>query len=61
MPEYRLYLLDERRHVRRRLDLDCRDDAHALAVISEHLPDEAMELWEGARMVRAFEPQSRRA
>jgi hypothetical protein len=54
MPDYRLYFLDEHRHVRRRLDMECRDDAHAVAVVTEHL-DEPMELWSGARLVRAFE------
>ena len=61
MLDYRLYFLDEQGHVRRGLDLECRDDAHAIAVVSEHLSDEAMELWQGARKVRVFEPASRHA
>jgi hypothetical protein len=56
MPDYRLYFLDAQRHVRRRLDMECRDDAHAVAVIRECISDGPLELWEGARLVQVFDP-----
>jgi len=61
MADYRLYFLDEQGHVRRALDMECRDDAQAIAVVTEHLSDQAMELWQGSRKVHVFEPASRHA
>ena len=55
VPTYYLYLLDRADHVRRRLDLDCRDDVHAIEVVEEHDRSLTMELWEGSRMVKRFE------
>ena len=56
LPDYRLYFLDKNDHIRRRIDLDCRDDAHATEVAAEHMDGNARELWDGARLVRRFEP-----
>ncbi len=58
MPDYRLYFLDRSDHVRRALDLDCRDDGHAISVVSDHLSHNAMELWQGDRLVRRFQAQN---
>jgi hypothetical protein len=52
---YRLYLLDAKNHIRKRLDLECRDDAHALEVVGEHALESAAELWLGSRLVKRFE------
>ena len=56
MPGYYLYFLDGKDHVRRRLDLDCRDDTHAIEVVKEHALTNSAELWERGRMVKRFEP-----
>ena len=55
MRQYRLYFLDGGDHIRRRLDLECDDDAHAIAVVSEHISPGAMELWDGDRLVKRFD------
>ncbi len=52
---YYLYFFDIHNHVRRRLDLECRDDDHAIEAVNEHRHTMAMELWQGARMVKRFE------
>ncbi len=58
MPDYRLYFLDDRGHVRHALDLrDCKDDSHAVAVITESLVEAPMELWQGDRLVQSFGPK----
>lgn len=58
MPDYKLYFMDKRNHISRRVDLDCRDDAHAVEVVGEHAgnADFAMELWQADRLVKRFEP-----
>ena len=55
MPDYYLYYLDGADHIRRRLEIECRDDAHAIKVVREHSPTRAMELWQSDRMVKRFE------
>ena len=57
MADYKLYLFDTHDHVRRRVDLECRDDAHAIGLVAEHLWHNRAELWQGGRMVRRFEPE----
>ena len=54
MREYRLYLLDDRDHIRSAVDLECEDDAQAirLAKTSTSAP---MELWQGARKVKKID------
>ncbi len=57
MADYKLYFLNRSDHVRKRIDLDCRDDAHAIEVVGEHIKDApfAMELWQGSRLVKRFD------
>jgi len=57
MPGYRLYLLDGADHIRQAAELECQNDEHAVAVVEERHPGIRMELWEGPRLVRRFEPQ----
>ena len=57
MADYRLYFLDSENHIRRRMDLVCRDDAHAIETVAEHAPRGGVELWQGARLVRRFDRQ----
>ncbi len=55
MPDYRLYFFDAKGHVRHALNLpDCKDDAHAVAVVTESVSEPSMELWQGDRLVKAF-------
>ena len=55
MADYQLYLLDSQDHIRKRIDLECRDDAHAVEVVGEHISHMAMELWQGERLVKRFQ------
>ncbi len=52
---YQLYLISADGELRKRVELDCRDDAHAIAAVEESISDQAMELWQGERLVKRFE------
>ena len=54
MPHYRLYFLDAAGHIRHAIDLDCEDDAQAVATVATRSDGRAMELWRGAMLVRKF-------
>ncbi len=55
MADYYLYLLDEKRHISRRIDLaSCRDDEHARDVAAAYPHDHGMELWREGRLVQIF-------
>ena len=58
MRDYLLYFLDQDNHITRPVELECRDDGHAMEVVAEHSEGTAMELWEGARLVKCFDQQS---
>ena len=51
MSHYRLYLLDDRDHFIRGLDLSCRDDLDAKLAAELFRPSHAVELWQGPRLV----------
>jgi hypothetical protein len=51
-----LYFFDARDHISRALDIECRDDAEAIASVREHDHPFAIELWQGARRIERFEP-----
>ena len=51
MSHYRLYLLDDRDHFVRGLDLSCRDDLDAKLAAELFRPTNAVELWQGRRLV----------
>ena len=55
MADYKLYFLDSNSHIRRRLDLECESDEHAVEVVSEHVPYGGVELWQAGRLVKRFE------
>ena len=57
MVDYQLYFLAADERVQRRLEFECRDDAHAVSVVAEHASHQATELWQGERLVRRFEAQ----
>jgi hypothetical protein len=58
MTDYRLYFIDGKNHISRRVDLECRDDSHAIDVVAEHTPFGVAELWQGARLVQRFEARA---
>ena len=51
MSHYRLYLLDDRDHFVRGLDLTCRDDLDAKLAAELFRATNAVELWQGPRLV----------
>lgn len=51
MSHYRLYLLDDGDHFVRGLDLNCRDDLDAKLAAELFRPTNAVELWQGRRLV----------
>jgi hypothetical protein len=51
---YRLYFLNSQGRIRHALDLECDDDAHAIATVQEHIDGGAMELWQARRQVMTF-------
>ena len=51
MSHYRLYLLDDDAHFVRGLDLSCRDDLDAKLAAELFRPTNAVELWQGRRLV----------
>lgn len=51
MSHYRLYLLDDRDHFIRGLDLNCRDDLDAKLAAELFRVSNAVELWQGRRLV----------
>jgi hypothetical protein len=56
---YRLYILNEKGHIRSAMELECEDDAHAIHLAETSL-SAPMELWQGTRLVRKFAPPAAR-
>jgi hypothetical protein len=54
---YRLYLLDDGDHFIRGLDLSCRDDLDAKLAAELFRASNAVELWQGRRLVAHLEKQ----
>ncbi|MGZ3275021.1 MAG: hypothetical protein ACXU82_18800 [Caulobacteraceae bacterium] len=57
MSHYRLYLLDDADHFVRGLDLSCRDDLDAKLAAELFRPTNAVELWQGRRLVAQLRKQ----
>jgi hypothetical protein len=58
MPEYRLYFISpEPRHIRDLVRFIASDDLAAVRRAAELADGRAMELWNGDRLVKAFEAQ----
>ena len=51
MSHYRMYLLDDTDHFVRGVDLSCRDDLDAKLAAELFRPTNAVELWQGRRLV----------
>jgi hypothetical protein len=56
VPHYRLYFLRADNRVDRAVDLDCANDEEMIAKASELRGLQAMELWQGIRLVKRLEP-----
>lgn len=54
MTEYRLYLHDDKGHIRAARELVCADDEEAVNTAKDLLQDTPGELWERGRCVRSF-------
>jgi hypothetical protein len=54
MPEYRLYIFDQRGRMSRVATLDCENDQEAIKDTDKRRGDQRMELWRGGRLVREF-------
>jgi hypothetical protein len=59
MREYKLYLLDDKDHIRSAVDLECEDDKQAIRLAKASL-NAPMELWQGSRKIKKFEPAGAR-
>ncbi len=56
MAEYYLYLLDRRGSIAHRIDLlECLDDDHARGAAAAYPHQSGMELWQGDRLVQAYD------
>lgn len=58
MPTYRLKFLNLKGAISREIDLECEDDAHAIAAVARHSHEYRLELWRGRRFVKGFPPRS---
>ena len=56
MPHYRAYFLQRDNSISSALDLDCRDDAHAIETVTGMGRADPVELWQGARRIARIEP-----
>lgn len=57
MAWYRLYFFNSKDKIARALDLQCESDEEAISRVADHPHDFALELWQGPRRVRRFEPR----
>jgi hypothetical protein len=56
MPHYRLYFLHLDNRISNAVDLDCETDEAAIEKVSSLRYVHAMELWQGTRLVKRFNP-----
>jgi hypothetical protein len=56
MSEYLLYMINDLGHVRGRFVLRCGSDLGAIALVERRRSGQHVELWQGERLIRAFEP-----
>jgi hypothetical protein len=58
MLSYRLYFLGREGRFTRAVGFECSCDEEALRAVEDHADGRAMELWQQARKVRAYAPQT---
>ena len=54
MAEYHLYFLSPDGQIWPTIQLECRDDTHAIEAVAEHRDGTPMELWQLDRLVECF-------
>jgi hypothetical protein len=54
MVDYRLYFMTSDGHIGDAIDIECEDDAHAIAVVEARGEVAGLELWQRGRWVRNF-------
>jgi len=59
MLDYRLYFLDGDGHIQGVVELDCANDAEAIAVAETYGDGRPMELWRRERWIRRFSGKER--
>ncbi len=52
MPDYRLYLLNDRGHIHSAKDLQCSSDEEAVEKAEQFRDGRALELWQQARFIK---------
>ena len=57
MPGYYAYLIGHDGRISKRVDLVCEDDEVAKSAAKQMVDGHAIELWQEARMIAAFEPE----
>ena len=57
---YYAYVIDVDGHIRNRIEVRCGDDEGAIRCAKQLVDGYAIELWQAARMVAAFEATSRK-
>ena len=56
MADYRLNFLNWSGRVRHEVVISCEDDEEAVAMVERHRDGQAVEVWQGERLVRRFAP-----
>jgi hypothetical protein len=60
MPTYRMYRIDAAGHIPEpSKTIECDDEDHAVEQARQYVDGLAVELWEGARLIRRFESNDR--
>ena len=57
MPSYYAYLIGVDGHIAKRVAIVCGDDEEAKDLAKQMVDGHAVELWQGACMIAAFEPE----
>ena len=57
MAGYYVYVIGDDGHVQSRVDIFCKDDDEAKGCAKQMVDGHAIELWQQARRVAAFEPE----
>jgi len=57
MPDYYAYLIGVDGHIAKRVAIVCGDDEEAKDLAKQMVDGHAVELWRGACMIAAFEPE----
>jgi hypothetical protein len=59
MTDYRVYIIDDDDHIKRRVDLDCADDDAAIEYAKQYIDGHDVELWQRDRRIVRFAIRSK--